>query len=117
VAWWPGSAFWAFYGAGFGAENLAQIAAFGGAYMSVILIEPVLDLGMLAVAKTLRSMENSKCSTPGCITPQPDRRTGIRPRPEYPTQSGAQADCARNTALTPTPRPHLHKLQIFGFST
>lgn len=57
VAW---VAFWAFYGAGFGAENLANVAAFGGAYLSVILIEPVLDLGMLAVAKTLRSMESSK---------------------------------------------------------
>ena len=57
VAW---VAFWAFYGAGFGAENLANVVAFGGAYLSVILIEPVLDLGMLAVAKTLRSMEGSK---------------------------------------------------------
>lgn len=57
VAW---VAFWAFYGAGFGAENLANVGAFGGAYLSVILIEPVLDLGMLAVAKTLRSMEESK---------------------------------------------------------
>ena len=57
VAW---VAFWAFYGAGFGAENLANVAAFGGAYLSVILIEPVLDLGVLAVAKTLRSMESSK---------------------------------------------------------
>lgn len=56
VAW---VAFWAFYGAGFGAENLANVAAFGAAYMSVVLIEPVVDLGVLAIAKSLRSLERS----------------------------------------------------------
>lgn len=45
-------AFWAFYGQGFGAENLAQVSSFSLAYLSVILIEPVLDLGVLAVAKS-----------------------------------------------------------------
>ncbi|GAB6054135.1 energy-coupling factor ABC transporter permease [Magnetospira thiophila] len=48
VAW---VAFWAFYGQGFGAENLAQVGLFGAAYMTVILVEPVLDLAVLALAK------------------------------------------------------------------
>ncbi len=56
IAW---VAFWAFYGAGINAESLASVATFGVAYLSVIVIEPVLDLGILAVAKALRSMERS----------------------------------------------------------
>ncbi len=48
-------AFWAFYGQGFGAENLASVGSFGVAYMSVILIEPLVDLAVLAVAKTFAS--------------------------------------------------------------
>lgn len=44
-------AFWALYGQGMGAENLQSIASFGLAYMSVILIEPFIDLGILALAK------------------------------------------------------------------
>lgn len=52
VAW---VAFWAFYGAGFGAENMAAIATFGAAYMLVVLIEPVADLAVLAAAKGLRA--------------------------------------------------------------
>lgn len=55
VVAWVG--FWAFYGAGFGAENLANVSAFAGAYLSVIVVEPVLDLGILAAAKALRSLE------------------------------------------------------------
>jgi len=50
VAW---VAFWAFYGQGFAADNLASVASFGLAYMSVILIEPLIDLGVLAAAKAL----------------------------------------------------------------
>jgi len=48
VAW---VAFWAFYGHGFGAENLAQVASFGAAYMAVIILEPLVDLAVLAIAK------------------------------------------------------------------
>ncbi|WP_417815781.1 energy-coupling factor ABC transporter permease [Thalassospira alkalitolerans] len=48
VAW---VAFWAFYGQGFGAANVEQVVTFGGAYMMVILLEPLVDLGVLAVAK------------------------------------------------------------------
>lgn len=44
-------AFWALYGQGLGAENLAQVASFGAAYMLVILLEPLVDLAVLAVAK------------------------------------------------------------------
>lgn len=50
VAW---VAFWAFYGQGFGAANLSEVGLFGGAYMTVILVEPLVDLAVLALAKTL----------------------------------------------------------------
>lgn len=56
VAW---VAFWAFYGQGFGAENLASIGTFGAAYMLVILVEPVADLAILAGTKTLASLRSS----------------------------------------------------------
>lgn len=56
VAW---VAFWAFYGAGFAADNLVAIGTFGIAYMSVVLIEPLADLAVLAVAKTLSSLNGS----------------------------------------------------------
>lgn len=56
VAW---VAFWAFYGQGFGAENMASVATFGLAYMSVVLLEPVLDLAVLAGAKSLNRIKNS----------------------------------------------------------
>ena len=46
-------AFWAFYGQGFGSENLNSIASFGGAYMSVIIIEPLIDLAVLSAVKAL----------------------------------------------------------------
>lgn len=50
VAW---VAFWAFYGQGFGAENLASVGSFGVAYMTVIILEPLADLAILAIAKTV----------------------------------------------------------------
>lgn len=53
VAW---VAFWAIYGNGLGAQNLASIATFGAAYMSVVLVEPLIDLAVLAAAKTLRPL-------------------------------------------------------------
>jgi len=52
-------AFWALYGQGFGAENLARIASFGAAYMTVIIVEPLVDLAVLAAAKTLDRMKTS----------------------------------------------------------
>jgi ABC-type Co2+ transport system permease subunit len=58
VVAWVG--FWAFYGQGFGAENLANVGTFGLAYMSVILIEPLLDLAILGAAKGLHQLADSK---------------------------------------------------------
>ncbi|MBB5751343.1 energy-coupling factor ABC transporter permease [Prosthecomicrobium pneumaticum] len=52
-------AFWAFYGHGFSAENTAAIASFGGAYMLVIVIEPLVDLAVLAVAKALNGLRGT----------------------------------------------------------
>ena len=52
VAW---VAFWAVYGAGFGAANLSAIATFGVAYMLVVIIEPLADLAVLAGAKALKA--------------------------------------------------------------
>ena len=53
VAW---VAFWAVYGAGFGAANLANIASFAASYALVIVIEPLADLAVLALAKSLRGV-------------------------------------------------------------
>jgi hypothetical protein len=52
-------AFWALYGQGLGAENLASVASFGAAYMTVILLEPLVDLAVLAGAKTLHRFKDS----------------------------------------------------------
>jgi hypothetical protein len=56
VAW---VAFWALYGQGFGAGNFTEIAAFGAAYMTVVLVEPLIDLAVLAAAKALRTLHGS----------------------------------------------------------
>lgn len=50
VAW---VAFWVSYGRGVSVENLAAISVFGMAYLSVIVIEPLVDLAALAGAKAL----------------------------------------------------------------
>ncbi len=52
-------AFWAFYGQGFGAENLHNVAIFGGAYMLVVIIEPLIDLAVLSAVKAFNS---GKCN-------------------------------------------------------
>jgi ABC-type Co2+ transport system permease subunit len=52
-------AFWALFGQGFGAENLSSVFSFGAAYMSVVILEPLIDLAVLAGAKALNSLENS----------------------------------------------------------
>ena len=56
VAW---VAFSAFYGQGFGAETLASVTSFGLAYMLMIIIEPLVDLAVLAGTKTIRSLEKT----------------------------------------------------------
>ncbi len=53
---WEGSivtwvAFWALYGQGFGAENLANVFSFGSAYMAVVIVEPLVDLAVLTAVK------------------------------------------------------------------
>lgn len=61
IAW---VAFWALYGSGFGATNLANIATFAASYALVIVIEPLADLGVLALAKSLRGVTASSLVTP-----------------------------------------------------
>lgn len=56
VAW---VAFWAIYGQGFTAANLAEIASFGAAYLLVLLVEPLIDLGALAAAKSIAALRGS----------------------------------------------------------
>ncbi|MGY4290464.1 ABC-type Co2+ transport system permease subunit [Bradyrhizobium sp. LM2.7] len=62
IAW---VAFWALYGSGFGATNLANIATFAASYALVIVIEPLADLAVLALAKSLRGV-----TAPGFVTPR-----------------------------------------------
>ncbi len=61
VAW---VAFWAFYGSGFGAENISAVMSFGAAYLMVLVVEPIADLAVLAGAKALRGLESSPLVTP-----------------------------------------------------
>jgi ABC-type Co2+ transport system permease subunit len=44
-------AFWVLYGSGVSVETFQNLAKFGGAYMTVILGEPLVDLAVLAAAK------------------------------------------------------------------
>jgi ABC-type Co2+ transport system permease subunit len=61
VAW---VAFWAIYGRGLGADNLASIATFGASYAMVIFVEPLVDLGVLVLAKSLRGVLDGGLVTP-----------------------------------------------------
>ena len=60
VAW---VAFWAFYGQGFGADNISAVTGFGLAYLSVILIEPIVDVALLAIAKMRSDMSSNMLFT------------------------------------------------------
>lgn len=60
VAW---VAFWSIYGGGLAAQNLMEIAQFGGAYMLVILVEPLVDLAVLFGAKQLHALTSSRLFT------------------------------------------------------
>jgi ABC-type Co2+ transport system permease subunit len=66
VAW---VAFWALYGGGLGTDNLAQVARFGGAYLTVVLLEPLVDLGVLALAKWLHGLKGSRAVEPRLYHP------------------------------------------------
>lgn len=57
-------AFWALYGHGMGADNLASIGTFGLAYMLVVAIEPLADLVALAVAKSSANVSRSSLFEP-----------------------------------------------------
>lgn len=57
IVLWVG--FWAVYGNGLAAENLAQIGSFAAAYMTVVLVEPLFDLSVLAGAKLAKSLKGS----------------------------------------------------------
>ena len=59
VAW---VAFWAIYGQGFAATS--SVATFGAAYMTVVLLEPLVDLALLAGAKALRGGALAGLATP-----------------------------------------------------
>lgn len=61
VAW---VAFWAFYGQGFSAESFTAVGTFGAAYLTVIILEPLVDLAILAAAKTLNQLSDSKLFEP-----------------------------------------------------
>lgn len=52
-------AFWVLYGAGASAETMGELFRFGGAYLSVILAEPLVDLAVLAGAKALHGLRHS----------------------------------------------------------
>jgi hypothetical protein len=52
VAW---VAFWAIYGQGFGV--ISSVASFGAAYMLVVVIEPFVDLAVLAAAKSFKGKD------------------------------------------------------------
>ena len=56
-------AFWAFYGQGFGSDNISAVTSFGVAYLSVILIEPIVDLSVLAIAKMRRDIASNMIFT------------------------------------------------------
>lgn len=52
-------AFWAFWGQGVSATTLASVGAFGAAYMLVVILEPLVDLAVLAGAKAMRGLKGS----------------------------------------------------------
>lgn len=52
-------AFWALYGEGFAGQTVKDIVSFGAAYLLVIIVEPLADLGVLAAAKGLHQLRNS----------------------------------------------------------
>jgi ABC-type Co2+ transport system permease subunit len=66
VAW---VAFWVFYGQGVTTETFSLVGTFGLAYMTVVLIEPVADLAVLAAAKGLRGRALSALLTPRLFNP------------------------------------------------
>jgi ABC-type Co2+ transport system permease subunit len=56
-------AFWALWGQGVSAASLSAIGAFGAAYMLVVILEPLVDLAVLAGAKAMRGLKGSPIVT------------------------------------------------------
>jgi hypothetical protein len=54
VAW---VAFWVIWGQGFAA--MSEIMTFGAAYMTVVLLEPLVDLAVLGIAKSAKGLHGS----------------------------------------------------------
>ncbi|MGH1427195.1 MAG: energy-coupling factor ABC transporter permease [Arenicella sp.] len=61
VAW---VMFWALYGQGFTSTNLVAISSFAAAYMTVVILEPIVDIAVLAGAKALHNLKDSSFVTP-----------------------------------------------------
>lgn len=57
-------AFWSLYGQGFGVANVSSIATFGAAYMSVLLVEPLADVAILAGVKSWYRLKASSLVQP-----------------------------------------------------
>ncbi|WP_386683676.1 energy-coupling factor ABC transporter permease [Loktanella sp. R86503] len=60
VAW---VAFWVVWGEGAGVSTLTSLASFGAAYMTVVLIEPLVDLAVLAIAKRMKAQGSGLLDT------------------------------------------------------
>lgn len=61
-------AFWVFYGQGISADVMQSVLTFGGAYMAVLLIEPLVDLAALAAAKAARDTGLTRFLSPRLFT-------------------------------------------------
>ena len=57
-------AFWALYGQGFSVASVSSIATFGAAYMTVLLVEPLADLAILAGVKSWYRLKASSLVQP-----------------------------------------------------
>ena len=62
-------AFWVFYGQGFGADSMFQVLSFGSAYLGVIVLEPLINLSLLAGVKILPSLRNSSVFSKSLFQP------------------------------------------------
>lgn len=60
IAW---VAFWAVFGQGFETQNLISVASFCAAYSLVIVVEPLVDLALLAIAKNIHGLQRSSVFT------------------------------------------------------
>ncbi|HCV86973.1 MAG TPA: cobalt transporter, partial [Deltaproteobacteria bacterium] len=62
-------AFWVSYDQGFGADSMFQVLSFGSAYLGVIVLEPSIDLSLLAGVKILPSLRNSSMFSKSLFQP------------------------------------------------